>query len=290
MRSKKGFTLVELLVVIAIIGVLVALIVPAVNKARTTAQDAVLKTEVAGMSQAMEAYRLEYGSYPPDLSGTMEQDAVALNRHLGPKFRNRNAQTDGLFQGGRFNGVQPGGAPTPTDVNPAEALVLFLSGLSPDPRNPINGSKPASKFEFDTARLIDADNDGFPEYYPKVDKTNQTPYIYFAATTTNDNDAYLRSAQAVVNINANGGVNGRPIPVPYAKKVNPTEPTSPLIYANAGKFQIISAGYDGQYVDAGYNAEAAINTPQGFNQTPLPKASQDNVANFHDSSTFKSAK
>ncbi|MCA9157924.1 MAG: prepilin-type N-terminal cleavage/methylation domain-containing protein, partial [Planctomycetales bacterium] len=63
---RSGFTLVEVLVVIAIIGVLVALIVPAVNMAYRTVQQRAIALECQALAQAVEAYRSKYDDYPPD--------------------------------------------------------------------------------------------------------------------------------------------------------------------------------------------------------------------------------
>jgi len=66
MRSKRpsAFTLLELLTVIAIIGVLAALLFPALRSARLTANKARTKVQFSQWSAAMECFRNEYGHYP----------------------------------------------------------------------------------------------------------------------------------------------------------------------------------------------------------------------------------
>src|SRR5215813_6754415 len=68
-RPRRAFTLVELLVVIAIIGVLVALLLPAVQVAREAARRSQCGSHLSQLIVAVNNYELAHGAYPP---GTIE--------------------------------------------------------------------------------------------------------------------------------------------------------------------------------------------------------------------------
>lgn len=65
LHRQKGFTLVELLVVIAIIGVLIAVLLPAVSKARESSWTVICASNMRQLSVASHTYRQDYNQYLP---------------------------------------------------------------------------------------------------------------------------------------------------------------------------------------------------------------------------------
>jgi prepilin-type N-terminal cleavage/methylation domain-containing protein/prepilin-type processing-associated H-X9-DG protein len=96
-KQHNAFTLVELLVVIAIIGILVALLLPAVQAAREAARRTQCTNNLTQLILAVQNYEMAYRVYPP---GTIDEKGPIVNKaegyhhnwlvHLLPYMEERN--------------------------------------------------------------------------------------------------------------------------------------------------------------------------------------------------------
>jgi len=163
MRSHTaGFTLVELLVVISIIALLVAILLPALNKARQQAQGAVCLTNLHQLGLATYLYRDDYEDYLPRGNWVVFWYEL-LMPYLGAEY----AQADGDYRkidifhcpSWPNDGLGTGGIP-----NSLQTLTYVINSVTFDDRNDLDGhgiDRPtkASVFRRPALTVLVADNE-----------------------------------------------------------------------------------------------------------------------------------
>lgn len=130
-RSASGFTLVELLVVIAIIGVLVSLLLPAVQQAGEAARRMQCQNNLRQLGLAMHMYEDTFKQFPMNGGST----GYSPQARLLPYIEQQNLQDQLNFSVPVFTG--PGGNQIPNPVYlsvfPA-SISTFLCPSDPSPK------------------------------------------------------------------------------------------------------------------------------------------------------------
>lgn len=124
---RKGFTLVELLVVIGVIGLLTALILPAVQAAREAARRARCAGNLKQLTLAAHAFSTARGGFPPDPSFDEIGQPPPLHLH----YRSVPYQLlPFIEQGPLFDSINQTVFMIDTDYFPAENLTAARTGVA----------------------------------------------------------------------------------------------------------------------------------------------------------------
>lgn len=147
--STAGFTLVELLVVIAIIGVLVALLLPAIQSAREAARRSSCTNNVKQLAIAVLTYEQAHKTFPTSegWESSNTQDEADVQAALSPKTPGKflsgkgwiltilpqleeTALYDRFVQGGAFDGTGPFVGGLCKSPKPGLGLTSLKNGIS----------------------------------------------------------------------------------------------------------------------------------------------------------------
>lgn len=301
---RAGFTLIEILAVIMIIAILLALLLPAINRVRVNARNTQVKVEIKALESACATFKAAYGMDPPSSLVLWETPSAsngwtsASPSPAAIDSRSKIRQIWPQFDFTLSRDLDGDGATTSIiTLTQGECLVFFLGGVLQRPvagninvnvtsggktqrsactgfsKNPFNplatgGPRDVGIYEFDTSRFVDLDSDGFPEFKDML--TGQTaPYLYFSSY---------------------GGAGYRYNPASPLYEFSTTTvdpyfyPQQPYMQGssagatpwNSKTFQIISPGYDRKYGPFGvYSADSAASDLTGAREIEA-----DNITNF----------
>jgi prepilin-type N-terminal cleavage/methylation domain-containing protein len=257
---RVGFTLVELLTTLAVIGILLGLLIPALNMVSKTATKVKQKAQFHAIGTALETFRNDYGDYPPS-----KYDPTYGNYCASQRLAEAIVGRDGLgfHSASRFNedGLDASGNPlyypdfTPADNVARDANLAARKGpyLELESANAVKLSNlplshnfpltPPSYVLVDMYKIVKnsatGKQTGMPILYYKADKTKigHDPMAPWLNNIYNFNDSYC----------ASDGFSDIAIAEAFYKATLNPNFTSPQRPYRAESFLLHSAGEDGLY-------------------------------------------
>lgn len=139
---RGGFTLIELLVVIAIIAILIALLVPAVQRVREASSRAQCQNNLKQLGMAAHSYE-------------------SATRHLPPGYNGANTQASGLVEP-----AQPPADPSSASAPLMGVLAYLLPYMEQD----------------NVYQMFFTGTDPVPPDYFSINTTNTTPWLFYGSS------------------------------------------------------------------------------------------------------------
>lgn len=290
-RRSRGFTLVELLVVIAIIGILIALLLPAVQAAREAARRSSCTNNMVQIGLALHNYEAAHGVLPP---GTVNDKGPIRSEPVGYHMSWIVQMLPYIEEGNTFRHIDFSvGAYAKKNAKVHAVWMEFLrcpsdagpsAGSSPNwaPSAPINLDRPEEMPEppslsnyagchHDVESPIDRDNHGVFFLNSRIssrdvtDGTSHTLYVGEKPTEASDLGWMSGTRSTLRNTGLTAAMLGQtnpfnrpgpgiPMPAPGGPAINPQDlPPGEQANTNAQKMLLVVGGF-GSFHPGGFNS------------------------------------